>query len=111
MSGVPRGPPTAEPVCRVGQELVAAPGATDWRTVLERRLRLRHRRCAALPPQETEHRVAVVERHPGTRMHVTAELAVRCLAPEGKQEVGEAPIGTIRSGRAVGGVLRAPGGI
>src|SRR5438067_10181020 len=111
VAGVRRKPPTAEPVCRVRQELVAASRAADRPTVLEGRLRLRQRRYAALPPQEAEHRVAVVERHPRARMHVTAELAVGCLAPEGKQEVGEAPVGAIWAGRAVGGVLRAPGGI
>src|SRR6185437_6857731 len=45
------------------------------------------------------------------RVHVTGELASGDLAPERKQEVGEAPVGAVASGRAVGGVLRAPGGI
>ena len=44
-------------------------------------------------------------------MHVTAELAVGRLGPERKQEVGKAPVGETRTGRAVGAVLRAPGGI
>src|SRR5258707_14210275 len=104
-------PPTAEPVCRIRQELIAAPCAADWRAVLEGRLRLGQRRYTALPPQEAEHGVAVVERHPGARMHVTAELAIGCLAPERKQEVGEAPVGAVRTRRAVARVLRAPGGI
>src|ERR1700686_2631688 len=71
---VGREPPTAEPIRRVRQEFVAAPCAADRLAVLEGRLRLRHRRYAALPPQKAEHRVAVVERHPGACMHVTAEL-------------------------------------
>src|SRR5260370_17493825 len=103
--------PAPEPVRGVRQELVAAPGAADRRAVLEGRLRLRQRRYSALPPQEAEHGVAVVERHPGARMHVTAELAIGCLAPERKQEVGEAPVGAVRTRRAVARVLRAPGGI
>src|SRR5258707_7401038 len=111
VAGVRREPPTAEPVCRIRQELITAPCAADWRAVLEGRLRLRQRRYTALPPQEAGHRVAVVERHPGARMHVTAELAIGCLAPERKQEVGEAPVGAIRTRRAVARVLRAPGGI
>src|SRR5205085_2464009 len=88
-----------------------ASGAADRPAILEGRLRLRQRRYAALPAQETEHRVAVIERHPGARMDVTAELAVGGLAPERKQEVGEAPVGAIRTRRAVAGVLCAPSGI
>src|SRR5437016_8400818 len=68
-------PKAAEPICAVRQILVGASGAADWPAVLEGRLRLRQRRYAALPAQETEHRVAVVERYPGARMHVTAERA------------------------------------
>jgi hypothetical protein len=56
--------------------------------------------------------VAIVERHPsGARVHMTRELASGHLAPGRKQEVGEAPVGAVASGGAVGGVLRAPGGI
>ena len=55
--------------------------------------------------------MAIVERHPGARVHVTGELASGNLAPEWKQEVGEAPVGAVASGGAVGGVLRTPGGI
>jgi len=94
-----------------GRNLLPRPVPPIRRAVLEGRLRLRQRRYAALPAQEAEHGVAVVERHPGARMHVTAELAVGCLAPERKQEVREAPVGAIRTRRAVARVLRAPGGI
>jgi hypothetical protein len=55
--------------------------------------------------------VAIVERYPGARVYVTGELASGDLAPERKQEVGEAPVGAVASGGAVGGVLRAPGGV
>src|SRR6185295_17772191 len=82
-----RHPPTAEPVGRIRQKLVAAARAADRPTILEGRLRQRHRRGGALPPKEEEHRVGVVERHPGTCMHVTAELAVRRLRPKWKQEI------------------------
>src|SRR5258708_36233169 len=66
-------PPAAEPVGRVREEFVAAPGAADRRAVLEGGLRLRQRRYAGLPAQETQQRVAVVERHPGTSIDRTAE--------------------------------------
>src|ERR1700736_2266379 len=59
VAGVRCEPPTAEPVCRVWQELVAASCAADRPAVLKGRLRLGQRRYAALPPQEAEHRVAV----------------------------------------------------
>src|SRR5258708_1225908 len=108
---VRREPPTAEPVRRVRQKLVAASGAADRPAVLEGRLRLRQRRYAALPPQEADNGGGVVQGPPGTRMHVTAELAVGCQSPKGKCKAGEAPIGAIRAGRAVGSVLRAPSGI
>src|SRR5260221_8106490 len=91
-----------EPFRGVRQELVAASGAADRAAVLEGGLRLRLRRDAALPAQEAEHGVAIVERHPGTRVHVTRELASGHLAPERKQEVGEAPVGAVASGGTVG---------
>ena len=106
---VRRHPPASQPVRRVGQHLVAAPCAADRRAVLESRLRQRHRRRAAFPPQVAKHRVAVVERHPAARMHVAAELAVGRLRPERKQEVAEAPVGPAGPGLAIAGVLRAPG--
>src|SRR5581483_6011845 len=37
--------------------------------------------------------------------------AVGSLRPEGKQEVGEPPVGLAGSGGAVASILRAPGGI
>ena len=104
-----RHPPASQPVGRVGQHLAAAAGAADRRAVLEGRLRQRHRRRPAFPPQVAEHRVAVVERHPAARVHVAAELAVGRLRPERKQEVAEAPVGATRPGLAIAGVLRAPG--
>src|SRR5207237_10186965 len=101
----------AEPVGCVWQELVAAAGAADRPSVLEGGLRLGLRRDAALPAQEAEHGVAIVERHPGARMDVAGEFACRDLDPEWEQEIGEAPVNTVFVCRAVGGVLRAPGGI
>ena len=55
--------------------------------------------------------MAVVKRHPSSRIHVLAKFARRLLGPEGKHEVSKAPIGVARAGRPVGCVLRAPDGI
>src|SRR5947199_6051622 len=108
VGGKPKAP---EPIGAVRQKLVAASGAADRPAILEGRLRLRQCRYAALPAQEAEHGVAVIERDPAARMHVTAELAVGGLAPERKQEVGEPTVAAVRARGAVDGVLRAPGGI
>src|SRR4029077_4755197 len=106
-----RQPEASEPVRRVRQKFVAAFCAADRPSVLEYRLRLRHRRHAAFPPKEEEHRMAVVKRPPSPSIHIPAEFARRLLGPERKHEVPKAPIGVARAGWPVGCVLRAPGGI
>ena len=103
--------PAPEPVGGVGQQLVAAAGSTDRRAVAVGRLRQRHGRGGALPPDEDVHRVMIVERHPGAAMGMAVELAIRRLRPEGKKEIGEAPIGAASAGRTVSAVLRAPGNV
>ena len=45
------------------------------------------------------------------RLLTPVERALRRLRPEREQEIGEAPIGLARLGRAVGGVHRAPVGV
>src|SRR5262245_34165470 len=102
-------PPATEPVGGVGQQLVAAPGTTDRPAVLEGRLRQRHRRRGALPPQETKHRMLIVERHPSAGVHMAAELAVGRLRPKWEQEIAEAPVSVPGLRLAIAGVLRAPG--
>src|SRR5690348_9566283 len=78
---VGREPPTSVPVCGIGEEFVHAPGATDSGAVLACRRRSGQCGITTLPPQKTKHRMVIVHRHPGTRMHMTGELAVRCLRP------------------------------
>src|SRR5262249_25615311 len=108
-AAVRRHAPAPEPIAGVGQQLVAATGATNGSAVLECRLGQRHRRSRTLPPNEAKHGVFVVERHPGACVHVARELAVWYLCPERKQEVAETPIGLTRSRRAIARILRAPG--
>src|SRR5215475_8243658 len=98
--------PATEPIGGIGQELVAAPRATDRPAVLEGRLRQRHRRDGALPPQKAKHRMLIVERHPSTGMHMAAELAVGRLRPKWKQEIAETPVGLAGLCLAIAGVLR-----
>ena len=57
-----------------------------------------------MPPEIDEHGVVVVERHPGARVDVLADLALRLLRPERHEEIGEAPVGPAGAGIAIGGV-------
>src|SRR6516165_6785978 len=101
----------SEPIACVRQKFVATLCAADRPSILEHRLRLRHRRYAALPPEEEEHRMVVVKRHPGARVHVPPEFARRLLGPEWKHEVSKAPISAAWAGRPVGCILSAANGI
>jgi len=109
VAGIGGKPPAAEPVGRVGQKIAVAPHAADRRSVLERRRLLGQERHAALPPQHAIHGVFIVERYPTADLDMTAELAVRHLRPERKQEVAEAPGGAAGADGAVARV-RVPHG-
>src|SRR5262249_11217830 len=91
-------PPAAEPVGRIGQKIVAASHAANWRAVLEPRRLLSHGRYTALPPQHTVHGVLIIKRDPSTDLHMLPYVAVRHLSPERKYKIAETPRDSARAG-------------
>ena len=63
----------------------------------------------ALPPQKTKHRMVIVHRHAGTRMHMTGELADRWPASRTETENWRNASEYDRGGLAVSCVLCAQG--